>query len=62
MQESRNISVYDPKTDQWSDLGDETPMGVRHLRTFAFHGKIALVSMHHGEKWLNSALLNPGSK
>jgi hypothetical protein len=60
MEESRNISVYDPKTSKWSDLDYEIPMSVRHLRAFAFHEQIALVSMHHEEKRLSFALLNPG--
>ncbi len=60
LQTSRRIEVFDPKTNQWSDLGVELPFETRHMRALAYKGHLLLVSTHMDEPRMRVTLIDPG--
>ena len=46
-----NLAVqrYDPKADSWSQVLDEIPLPAKHLRAFAYNGRLLLFSAHFDE-------------
>lgn len=61
LMESRQIQVYDPENDRWTDLGVEVPFETRHMRALAYDGRLLLVSTHQKEARIRIGLVEVGT-
>jgi N-acetylneuraminic acid mutarotase len=59
LEAERMIEVYDPAADRWSVHERQLPLEPRHLRAFAYRGRILLFSTHDAEPVARVALIEP---
>ncbi len=57
--ESRNVDVYDPKTQEWDRIDFQIPFGTKHLRALPFRDQILLLSTHQKADRITVGLLSP---
>tara|TARA_R110002096_G_scaffold436100_1_gene667721 strand:- start:91046 stop:91525 length:480 start_codon:yes stop_codon:yes gene_type:complete len=58
--EDPSIEVYNPKTNSWRTLRVELPFPAKHMRAFAYRGKLLIYSAHNEDGLVNIGLVNPG--
>ena len=58
--EDASIEVYTPKTNTWRALRVELPFPAKHMRAFAYRGKLLIYSAHNADGLIHLGLVNLG--
>jgi hypothetical protein len=57
LSQAQHLEIYDPSTDSWTTMETELPFAARHMRAFAYRGKLLIYSVHNEEGNLNLGLI-----
>ncbi len=59
LQPDYSIEVFDPATNTWSVALEKLPINPKHMRMFAFHGRLLIYSAHTDSKMIQLVLVEP---